>query len=184
MKLSDWLKREAIKKMFKEKKFKEALNLIRTKHIGYALYEDGKIEITCGDSRIYMHAVELPYTQEQLSDFHRCGYIKDHPSSQKPVKRKVYYVEIDNGLERFIVETTNERIQESLVNQYRAIDYIPGRTFRHNGEQISLNTGYNGLSTSEKKKTFENIIAYEHMEDVVRVLSENRIGVPKVQRES
>lgn len=184
MKLSTWLKREAIKKMFKEKKFKEILSLIRARDIGYALYEDGKIEITCGDSRIFMHADELPYTQEQLSDFHRCGYIKDHPSSQKPIKRKVYYVEVDNGLERFMVETTNERIQESLVNQYRAIDYIPGRIIRHNGESIKLDTGYNGLTTNEETKTFENIIAYEHTEDVVRVLSENRIGVPKVQRES
>ena len=184
MKLSYWLKREAIKKMFKEKKFKEALNLIRTKDIGYTLYKDGKIEITCGDSRIHMHADDLKYTQEQLSDFHRCGYIKDHPSSQKPVKRKVYYIEVDNGLERFIVETINERIQKSLVNQYRAIDYVPDRTFRHNSESINLDTGYNGLTTNEETKTFENIIAYEHMEDVVRVLSENRAGVPKIQRES
>lgn len=172
MELDKWFYRQASLKLLKEGKLITLLKNLMAGYYGYAIQGDGRIVINVrGEKRdVILQADKLKYNLRELEQFHNIGFVTNHPSSKKKVRRLVYITEVSNGYETLLVETTNERVQETLIHQYKAIDHIDGQIYKYKNASVDLSGSFQSLNYTYEKRVYKNIIRYSNTEDVVRVI--------------
>ena len=177
MRLDKWVKNLAVKKSIKQGKFKQAFTFLtenNSRHPGISIEKNGNITYGYSDPSIVITPEEHLYSYEDLMKSFEIGYMVNHKSSNVPIKRRIYTINISNGEETLTVKTPNENWVETLKNLYKAKDYLKDNTIVCKNKSIQLNKSYSSFDSYESMRRFDNIIEYAQFESTIELNKDNQ----------